>query len=59
MRFVTETRLNHLKSLIQHISDEHTKKEALHMLESIRHDIEENYAEIRRPIRLHEREKQS
>lgn len=59
MRFATETRLNHLLSLIQAINDENKRKEAIHMLGSIRHDIEENYAEIRRPIRLHERDRDS
>ncbi|MCS7463304.1 hypothetical protein N0M98_24580 [Paenibacillus doosanensis] len=54
MRFVTKTRLDHLQTLIRAIADEQKQKEALHILESITRDIEENYAEIERPIRLNE-----
>ncbi|MFE5317764.1 hypothetical protein ACFQ88_03535 [Paenibacillus sp. NPDC056579] len=55
MRFVTKTRLDYLESLLQAIGDESKRKEALYMLESITRDIEENYAEIERPIRLYEK----
>jgi hypothetical protein len=52
MRFVTKTRLDHLQTLIRFIEDNNKQSEALHILESIKRDIEENYAEILRPIRL-------
>ncbi|CAG7642718.1 hypothetical protein ACFQI7_10970 [Paenibacillus allorhizosphaerae] len=52
MRFVTKTRLDYLQSLIQSMGDGEKQREALHLLESITRDIEENYAEIQRPIRL-------
>lgn len=56
MRFVTKTRLEYLQTLLlQSIEDTKKQKEALHLLESIERDIEENYAEIQRPIRLTER----
>lgn len=55
MRLVTKTRLDYLQTLIQSMGDDKAHKEALHILESITRDIEENYAEIRRPIRLHEK----
>ena len=57
MRLVTKTRLEYLQTLIESISDDKKQREALQLLESIKSDIEENYAEIRRPIRLFEREK--
>ncbi|MFH5184998.1 hypothetical protein ACHHV8_21450 [Paenibacillus sp. TAB 01] len=53
MRFVTKTRLDYMQSLLKSaIEDTKKQKEALHLLESIERDIEENYAEIQRPIRL-------
>ncbi|MFB6364554.1 hypothetical protein ACFCP7_10870 [Paenibacillus elgii] len=55
MRFVTKTRLDRLQTLLRSISDEQQQKEALHLLESLKRDIDENYAEIRRPIRLYEK----
>jgi len=55
MRFVTKTRLDYLQTLLRSIEDEGKRKEALHMLESIARDIEENYAEIEKPIRLYEK----
>lgn len=56
MRFTTKTRLDYLGSLLtQSIEDTKKQKEALHLLESIKRDIDENYAEIQRPIRLTER----
>ncbi|UUZ79083.1 hypothetical protein LJK88_28075 [Paenibacillus sp. P26] len=55
MRLVTKTRLDYLQTLIESINDEKKQREALQLLESIKSDIEENYAEIRRPIRLFER----
>ncbi|MDF2960657.1 MAG: hypothetical protein K0S39_2392 [Paenibacillus sp.] len=56
MRFVTKTRLNHLQTLMEYIGDSEKQKEALHILESIRRDIDENYAEIQKPIRLYEKD---
>lgn len=55
MRFVTKTRLDRLQTLLRSIADEQQQKEALHLLESLKRDIEENYAEIRRPIRIYEK----
>jgi hypothetical protein len=52
MRWVTKTRLDHLHTLLHNINDETTQSEAKHILESIRRDIEENYAEIQKPIRV-------
>lgn len=54
MRFVTKTRLDHLQSLIRSMGNDSVHKEALHILESIARDIDENYAEIRKPIRIRE-----
>ncbi|MBU7317509.1 hypothetical protein [Paenibacillus oleatilyticus] len=55
MRFVTKTRLDRLQTLLRSIADEQQQKEALHLLESLKRDIDENYAEIRRPIRLYKK----
>ncbi|MCP3772941.1 hypothetical protein NLX71_06335 [Paenibacillus sp. MZ04-78.2] len=55
MRFVTKTRLDRLQTLLRSIADEQQQKEALHLLESLKQDIDENYAEIRKPIRLYEK----
>jgi hypothetical protein len=52
MRWVTKTRLDHLQSLVQSITDVTKLSEANHIIESIRRDIEENYAEIQKPIRV-------
>lgn len=52
MRFVTETRLKRLEELIQSIPDSDERSHALHLLSSIRSDIDENYAEIERPFSL-------
>ncbi|SCW41527.1 hypothetical protein SAMN04487970_100654 [Paenibacillus tianmuensis] len=56
MRFGTKTRLDRLQTLLQSIADEQQQKEALHLLESLKRDIDENYAEIRKPIRLYEKD---
>ena len=55
MRFVTQTRINHLRTLLEQIEDRETQKEAAHLLASLERDIEENYAEIQRPIRIFEK----
>lgn len=55
MRFVTKTRIEYLQSLLRSIEDETKRKEALHILDSITRDIDENYAEIEKPIRLYEK----
>ncbi|WP_167336449.1 hypothetical protein [Paenibacillus tyrfis] len=55
MRFVTKTRLDRLQTLLRSIADEQQQKEALHLLESLKRDIDENYAEIRRLIRIYEK----
>ncbi|WP_165972186.1 hypothetical protein [Paenibacillus piri] len=55
MRFVTKTRIEHLQQLIRSMEDRQKRQEALHILESIQRDIEENYAEIQKPIRLYEK----
>lgn len=52
MRFVTETRLKLLEDVIRTIPESDARSYALHLLESIRSDLEANYAEIVRPIRL-------
>jgi hypothetical protein len=52
MRFVTETRLKLLEELLGTIPDPDDRSYALHLLNSIRADIDENYAEIGRPIRV-------
>ena len=52
MRFVTETRLKRLEELIRSIPDPEEKSHALHLLDSIRNDIDDNYAEIEKPIGL-------
>lgn len=54
MRYVTQWRLDHLQTPPRSIEDRHIQSEAVHLLESIKRDIEENYAEIQRPIRLQE-----
>jgi hypothetical protein len=54
VRYVTQWRLDHLQTLLRSIEDRHIQSEAVHLLESIKRDIEENYAEIQRPIRLQE-----
>lgn len=55
MRFVTKTRLDYLQTMIQAMGNDEEHKLALHILESIKTDIEENYAEIQKPIRLHDK----
>ncbi|WP_282942073.1 hypothetical protein [Paenibacillus sp. RC67] len=55
MRFVTKTRIDYLQTLLRFIEDEDKQKEALHILDSITRDINENYAEIEKPIRLYEK----
>lgn len=52
MRFVTETRLKRLEELIQLIPEYDERSHALHLLNSIRSDIDDNYAEIEKPISL-------
>jgi hypothetical protein len=52
MRFVTLTRFNTLEQLIRTIPDPSDRSYALHLLQAIRDDIDVNYAEIQRPIRL-------
>lgn len=52
MRFVTETRLKLLEDAIRSIPDPDERSYAFHLLNSIRSDIDCNYAEIQRPIRL-------
>ncbi|TVY11036.1 hypothetical protein [Paenibacillus cremeus] len=52
MKFVTDTRLKQLEDLVQSIPDVKERAFALHLLNSIRSDIDDNYAEIQRPISL-------
>lgn len=52
MRFVTETRFKQLEEIIQSIPDQYERSYALHLIKSIQSDIDDNYAEIQRPIRL-------
>lgn len=52
MRFVTETRFKQLEEIIQSIPDPYERSYALHLIKSIQADIDDNYAEIQRPIRL-------
>ncbi|MBE1443061.1 hypothetical protein [Paenibacillus sp. OAS669] len=52
MRLVTKTRIDYLQTLLLCIDDQQKQKEALHILESLTRDINENYAEIEKPIRL-------
>lgn len=52
MRYVTETRLKLLEDLFQTIPDRKDRSYALHLLNSIRADIDNNYAEIQRPIQV-------
>lgn len=52
MRFVTETRLKRLEELIQLIPENDERSHAIHLLNSIRSDIDDNYAEIEKPISL-------
>ncbi|RKN64888.1 hypothetical protein [Paenibacillus ginsengarvi] len=49
MRFVTETRMKRLEELLRRIPGDDDRSYALHLLESIRADIERNYAEIQHP----------
>lgn len=58
MKFTTETRLNRLEELLREMENGPLQREALHLLQSLRRDIEGNYAEIRLPIRLSERFKE-
>lgn len=52
MRYVTDTRLNMLESILRTIPDDENRSYALHLLNAIRDDIEQHYAEIQRPIRV-------
>jgi hypothetical protein len=52
MRYVTETRLKLLEDLFLTIPDRKDRSYALHLLNSIRADIDDNYAEIQRPIQV-------
>ncbi|NOU96620.1 hypothetical protein GC093_25865 [Paenibacillus sp. LMG 31456] len=52
MKFVTQTRLKVLEDLVQLIPDLNERSYALHLLKSIRSDIDDNYAEIQKPISL-------
>ncbi|TMV50043.1 hypothetical protein FE783_10790 [Paenibacillus mesophilus] len=52
MRYVTETRLKLLEDLCHSIPDRKDRSYALHLLDSIRADIDNNYAEIQRPIQV-------
>lgn len=52
MRYVTETRFKLLEQLCQSIPDLTDRSYALHLLHSIQADIDENYAEIQKPIRV-------
>lgn len=56
MKFTTLTRLKYLEKLLQSVDDEKSKQEALHIIQSIKSDIEENYAEIIKPIRLNKKD---
>jgi hypothetical protein len=55
LRFVTKTRIEYLQTLLAHITDKQKQSEALQLLESLSRDIDENYAEIERPLRLYEK----
>ncbi|WP_157279900.1 hypothetical protein [Paenibacillus swuensis] len=46
MRLATKTRLEYLQQLIQSMGNSPEQREAIHILESLHKDIEENYAEI-------------
>jgi hypothetical protein len=52
MKLVTQTRLKVLEDLVQLIPDLNERNYALHLLKSIRSDIDDNYAEIQTPISL-------
>ncbi|WP_248927598.1 hypothetical protein [Paenibacillus hamazuiensis] len=52
MKFVTETRLKQLEKLLQLIPEGNDRAYAIHLLNSIRCDIDENYAEIQKPISI-------
>lgn len=52
MKFTTEIRFNRLEALLREMEKGPLQREALHLLQSLRDDVDANYAEIRRPIRL-------
>jgi hypothetical protein len=52
MKFVTQTRFKMLEDLVQMIPGLDERSYALHLLKSIRSDIDDNYAEIQNPISL-------
>lgn len=51
MKYTTEARLKRLEQLMREMENGPLQREALHLLQSLRQDIEGNYAEIRLPIR--------
>ncbi len=52
MRLITKTRLDYLHDLIESMDGDKKKREAQQVLKSIATDIEENYAEIKLPVRM-------
>lgn len=52
MRFSTKTRFKRLEELIQTIPNVEDRSQALHLLNAIHNDINENYAEIQTSIHL-------
>lgn len=52
MKYTTEARLKRLEELLRQMEKGPLQREALHLLQSLKCDIEDNYAEIRLPIRL-------
>ncbi|WP_199618225.1 hypothetical protein [Paenibacillus alkalitolerans] len=53
MKFSTKARFDYLEQLVNTIDDQKIKKDVLYIIESIKTDIDENYAEISKPVRLH------
>jgi hypothetical protein len=51
MKYTTKARLEYLEQLVRALEDSPQQREILALIESLRVDITDNYAEISRPIR--------
>lgn len=52
MKYSTKARFDYLEQLLNTIENQKLKKDTLYFMESIKRDIDENYAEISRPVRF-------
>jgi hypothetical protein len=49
MKYSTKARFDYLEQLVSSINDQKTKNNLFYIIESLKSDLEENYAEIVRP----------